>query len=359
LIPFVIDKSALDQTKEFELNERKYIPCYDFSEESISAASKQLVDQLFAMTVRDFSTSNTERSESDSNLRFEEAQKIIARHGRVVREAIFTHRRQNPISIADLRLKVNASPYCDFRSEDELLDVLARLKQAAVLQGVFFDSEIAFLANERVNQKRDLNSEVKTAIAKKALALVEDDMTIGVDGGSTTQEFVNELCRRLAAKLIYGLEIVTNSIPAALSIIECLNELEASDRDSICKVSLLGGVCRPISMSTLQIDAAVQMSSFLDSVDATHLDLSFVGANGVNGEQGIANNGKALIETKRQFFERSAACCALMESRKLGIQQRRVFAEFGERLSIYTNHRDDDTRHYEMISGRGSRIVFC
>ena len=226
------------------MSKRKYIPCRDFSEEAISAAALQLVNELFALEVRKPARKIKTRQSND----LENAEKTISNYARAFREEIYPYRRQNPIAIKDLFLKFKDREHFGIGSPKEMMEVLMRLKQSHMLPGYYFDDEYAFLANERVDQKRDLNVGAKKAIARAAARKIESDMTIALDSGSTTSELANELCGLIETRIVHGLRVVTTSIPAASCLLDCLNRMESSDRDTSCRVFLVGGLCRAISL---------------------------------------------------------------------------------------------------------------
>ncbi|WP_019956691.1 TIR domain-containing protein [Yoonia vestfoldensis] len=357
LLPFVVEKSALSVISQYDLDKRKYISCLDFSEETIASACRQLVNELFAISVRSQKVPVTEAKSAEST--FLNAERTFARYAKAFREEIYPYRRENPVRNDELLQLVNLHHGCDFRDVEGMRAVLGRLKESNQLQGYFFDQEIAFLANESVSQKRELGEAAKKAIAKAAATMIEDDMVICIDGGSSTHQMVLEFCGFLEARLVYGVQILTNSVTIASEIMRCLTDIDGNERNASCSVFLIGGVCRPVSLSTVQQDADEQISKFLTKAGVEEFDICFLGANGVHGEIGLANKSKTMISTKRVMFERSKKSVALIEGRKFGIEQKLTFAEFGPKLSIITDETAQQACDLAKIEKTGSKILIC
>lgn len=352
LLPIIIDQSALDELKEFDISKRKYIKCLDFSVSSINSSVMTLVSELFAIEVRKskYSTNNKKMTDLDV------AEKTISSYALAFREEIYPYRRNNPISIAQLLDIFRANPKFSIQTKLELLEVMEKLKHSHMLSGYYFDSESAFLASERVDQKRDLNVVAKRSIARNASRMIESDMVIALDSGSTVSELANELSGLIEARLVHGLRVITTSIPATSSILDSLNRIEANDRDTTCQIYLVGGFCRPISLSTLQLKSDSKIADIIQAADIDRIDISFLGANGVFGEDGLANDSSALIETKTAFHNLAYKSVGLLEGRKLQIQQRSMFAPFSDKLTVIT-HGDFSSFSTEFITSRGAKIV--
>jgi len=351
LLPFLIDKSALSEIPEFEISKRKYVVCHDFSEESINSSAMQLTSELFALEVR--MPKPSKGIKKDGGL--DAAEKTFSNYARAFREEIYPYRRNNPISMEELLEKFKSKPDFSIESKSELVEVLEKLKHTHMLSGYYFDDDYAFLASERVDQKRDLNVEAKRSIARAAARMIESDMIIALDSGSTASELATELCGLIEARLIYGLKMITTSIPAASIILDCLNRIEANDRDTTCQVYLLGGFCRPISLSTLQKEGDRQIKDVLRAENIDGIDIAFLGANGVFREEGLANDSSALIATKREFHTVADKSVGLLEARKLQIQQRSLFAPFCDKLTLIT-YGDLAAFDTDFITSQGTKI---
>ncbi len=93
---------------------------------------------------------------------------------------------------------------------------------------------------EALHKERGLyNSEIKQKIALAASELVEDDDTIAILGGSTTEQMVPYLAEK------NNLTIVTNSLPIAFGLLHYKEEGRFDGR-----IVLLGGETSSASMST-------------------------------------------------------------------------------------------------------------
>ncbi len=134
---------------------------------------------------------------------------------------------------------------------------------------------------------------LKKAIAQCAAALVEDDDTVLLDGGSTTYEL---------ARLLVGrpLHVVTNSLPVA--------NLFASNANS--DLVLIGGNICPRS-GVVRGPYADQMLSHV-RVRKTILSTAAV------CEEGFFNNNMLLIETERAMMRAGKEVIVVADSSKFG-----------------------------------------
>ena len=146
-------------------------------------------------------------------------------------------------------------------------------------------------------EKESLNMDSKREIARKALTLVDEDSTIILDAGSTTQE----LARLLLEKKIPGVTIVTHALNIAW--------LFHQSKDY--HLVLVGGQYRPGIMSFVG-PYAVQMMNSLNA------DRCFLGTNGYTFEEGITTPNPYEAEMKRTILNRSRERFLVADSRKYG-----------------------------------------
>ncbi len=134
---------------------------------------------------------------------------------------------------------------------------------------------------------------LKKAIAQCAAALIEDDDTVLLDGGSTTYEL---------ARLLVGrpLHVVTNSLPVA--------NLFASNANS--DLVLIGGNICPRT-GVVRGPYADQMLSHV-RVRKTILSTAAV------SEEGFFNNNMLLIETERAMMRAGKEVIVIADSSKFG-----------------------------------------
>ena len=162
----------------------------------------------------------------------------------------------------------------------------------------------------------DTNAEEKHRIADKVAEIVQDGMTIMIDGGTTTYSVTKAI---LDKRLI----IVTNSLPIAA----LLNEVSA------CETVVTGGslynrlgvLCGPLCESALE---------------EMHADLAIVGCAGLT-EEGVWNSNALLASFQRKMIKSSAHTLVVADGDKLGRRALTLTSRFEPNFSIVTTTRPD------------------
>ena len=139
----------------------------------------------------------------------------------------------------------------------------------------------------------DTNAEEKLRIAEYVDEMVQDGMTIMIDGGTTTYAVAKAL---LTKRLV----IVTNSLPIAA----LLNEVSA------CETVVTGGTL----YNRLGVLCGPLCESALEEMNA---DLAIVGCAGLT-EEGIWNSNSLLASFQRKMIKSSAQTIFVADSSKLG-----------------------------------------
>lgn len=137
--------------------------------------------------------------------------------------------------------------------------------------------------------------EQKTRIGRLAASLVEDDSTILVSGGTTTESMISHLGGRS------GLTILSNSLP----IVHRAAQLENAN------VVVLGGVLRRSEMSMLG-------TLTVDGLKEFGVDLVFSGAFGVDSRIGLTGVNLGETQTDRALASSAKRLVVLADSSKLG-----------------------------------------
>jgi DeoR family transcriptional regulator, fructose operon transcriptional repressor len=171
------------------------------------------------------------------------------------------------------------------------------------------------------------NLEAKRAIARAALALIEDGDMILLDTGST----VIELAKILGEKR--DITVVTND----LVIATLLEEL-----DSV-KIVFIGGVVRKRFHCTIFNDLSSK-----DLLLGLTVDKAFMGLNSFSLEKGASTPDLGHAETKKLMMSIAAKVLLLFDSGKLG---RNSFAQFATPTMVDTvvidRISDTDRRAFE------------
>ncbi len=173
------------------------------------------------------------------------------------------------------------------------------------------------------------NAPEKHRIAERAAQLVQDGMTVMIDGGTTTYAVAKAILNR-------RLVIVTNSLPIAA----LLNEVSA------CETVVTGGtlynrlgvLCGPLCESAL---------------GEMHADLAILGCAGLNAE-GVWNSNALLASYQRQMIRRAARTLFVADGSKLGKRA----------LALTTRHEPDFTilttaKPPAFLKKAGCTVITC
>ncbi|WP_276373258.1 DeoR/GlpR family DNA-binding transcription regulator [Chryseolinea sp. H1M3-3] len=141
--------------------------------------------------------------------------------------------------------------------------------------------------------------EEKKEIAKKALSLIKDGMTLLTGGGTVMLELARMLPERLSGVLFTVSPLVA---------------LEAAQRSTV-EVILLGG--KLSSNSYICTGASVS-----NAISELHVDLCLLGTNGLSLEDGITDFDWEVAQVKKAILKASDQKAFLSISEKLGSSQK-------------------------------------
>jgi DeoR family fructose operon transcriptional repressor len=142
-------------------------------------------------------------------------------------------------------------------------------------------------------QKETENRGAKRAIARAAAELVETGHTVFLDGGTTTLELARELHART------DITIASNSVPIAF---ELANRV---------RLILTGGI---VKESTLALVGPMAERS----IEQMHVDIAFIGSNGISASAGFTTPTLEEAATKQSMIRAARVAVVLADSSKLG-----------------------------------------
>ena len=154
-------------------------------------------------------------------------------------------------------------------------------------------------AEPTVEQAASVQANSKRAIGELAASLVQSGHSVILDVGSTALAVAEALVRRTELR---DVTVITNGLTIALA-------LEAAGPRFTVLVT--GGTLRPLQHSLVNPGA----STFLESV---HVDLAFVGCNGIDADRGVTNINFPEAEVKRRMVLSSARAVLVADGAKLG-----------------------------------------
>jgi DeoR family transcriptional regulator of aga operon len=147
----------------------------------------------------------------------------------------------------------------------------------------------------------------KSRIGQAAAALVPDGAVIGMSGGTTTLELARALGER------QRIAVVTNALNIGAELI---------GRARLHLV-VIGGVARP-SGEMVGPAAESMLANY-------HLDMAFIGVDGLTAEHGCTTYDEMEAQTDRTFLQRASRTVVLADHSKLGLVR---FAQITSLASI-------------------------
>ncbi len=346
LIPVVVEKNALDNIQYPEIRDRNYITCHDFSDETLDAVTQQITTAIIAAGSKRIAYYNNQAASSNSD---DPDAKLSA----AVRSVTFSHREDNPLLVDDLAAKL-ASQSIVFPSTEEMMQSIYRLQRLGMLNGIFADEDEIFLSLENVRDKMKLNLSEKKAIGKQSAKEIQRNSSIVIDTGSTAFAFCEQLSKRIKVGSLRNLDIYTTSIPAANLLIDTLNDLNLQDDTQVCRITVIGGPCRPRSQGT------VPDGERLDRYLPESIDVAIIGANGIVNGAGIGMATERMIEFKREAAKRAKRPIFLMEHQKFNLKQTVTISSFDEGIEIVTGRPSDTERQIiKGIISQGAKVHEC
>ncbi|MFF7990648.1 DeoR/GlpR family DNA-binding transcription regulator [Kitasatospora xanthocidica] len=135
----------------------------------------------------------------------------------------------------------------------------------------------------------------KKRIARAAAELVPEGAVVGLTGGTTTTELARVLAER------GNVTVVTNAVNIAAELIV---------RPEI-RLVVIGGIARTASYELVGPAAESMLQRY-------HLDLAFIGVDGLTARQGCTTHDEMEAQTDRAFLRSSARAVVLADRTKVG-----------------------------------------
>ncbi|HEY5988420.1 MAG TPA: DeoR/GlpR family DNA-binding transcription regulator [Streptosporangiaceae bacterium] len=188
--------------------------------------------------------------------------------------------------------------------------LLVRTHGGAVAGGV--DLELPLRYREARHQPE------KRAIGRLAAGLVPSGAVVGLTGGTT----VTEVARALMGR--GDITVVTNALNIAAELVL---------RPSL-RVLVIGGTARHASYELVGPAAEVV-------IDRYHLDVSFIGVDGLTVEEGCSTHDELEAHTDHAFIRRARRTVVVTDSTKLGRVTFARICRIGEIDDLVTDQRAD------------------
>ena len=233
------------------------------------------------------------------------------------------------VDVAQISATLAVSPATLRRDLDALQKqgLLVRTHGGAVANGVGLELPLRHRAARRQPQKQ--------AIGRMAATLVPEGAVVGMTGGTT----VTEVARALESSA--GITVVTNALNIAAELVL---------RPSL-HVVVVGGAARHASYEL--VGPAAELI-----VERYHLDISFIGADGLTLEEGCSTYDEMEAHTDHAFIRRARRTIVVADSTKLG---KRTFARIcGTReISDFVTDADADPGFLDRLRELGVNVLIA
>jgi DeoR family transcriptional regulator of aga operon len=233
------------------------------------------------------------------------------------------------LDVAQLSTALAVSPATLRRDLEALQEqgLLVRTHGGAVPSGVGLELPLRHRAARHQPQKR--------AIGRMAAALVPDGAVVGMTGGTT----VTEVARAL--KNGADTTVVTNALNIAAELVL---------RPSL-RVVVVGGAARHASYELVGPAAELVIERY-------HLDISFIGVDGVTVEEGCSTYDEMEAHTDHAFIRRARRTIVVTDSTKLG---NRTFARIcdTDEISDFVTDSDADPGFLDGLRDVGVNVLIA
>jgi transcriptional regulator, DeoR family len=179
-------------------------------------------------------------------------------------------------------------------SEDSVRRDLRELAAEGLLQRVHGGALPVSAAIAPLETRKNVQTDSKRAVARKAVSLIQPGQVVIFDGGTTTHELVKQLPDSLS------FTAVTHSPAIAVALMDF----------PLVDVILLGG--------TLYRHSGVTTgAAMLESVSRINADLYFMGVTGVHPETGLTTGNYEEACVKRALAARAAETIVMVSQEKM------------------------------------------
>lgn len=208
---------------------------------------------------------------------------------------------------------------------------IVRVHGGAMLRTPSAESESSF------ESSLALQGAAKRAIGQAAAALVAPGTSIILDVGTTALAVAHALVDR---RDLSDVLIVTNGLTIALALEPAMPRFT---------VVVTGGTLRPLQHSLVNPFT----SPFLETL---HVDLAFIGCNGVDVAGGVTNVNLPEAEVKRRMVLQATRPVIIADSSKLGVTRVGGIAPLAAFDSLVTDAAADDPE-LEALRAGGLAII--
>lgn len=355
LLPVALDEGAFYRLDDKSLAARKYLRLKDFQEASVRSLADAIATELFSLVCRDVHVRRGPKPQTIIS-KLHEAEDLLKEQAVLVQKAVFPHRKKNPIS-QDTLLRVLNSQGTAAISPNDFDEVLSNIVARNLVPGLSYDGSELYVVEEHARWKSTFCLDKKARIAKHAASYVENGARLFIDAGSTTQQMVEIIRRKVENRAITRLTVTTTSVSIADMLSDCCVTMGFDDDFCAMRLFVPGGEVRPATQAIIPFlkDQQAQIKKIADAIGG--FDLSIVGVNGIDVEAGFTTHDNPESLNKSSAIEASQSVLILGDSSKVGIALEHTFATFADNVTLITDNDESNENMRALLSAFLSKIV--
>lgn len=224
-------------------------------------------------------------------------------------------------------------------SENSIRRDLKRLEEQKIVERIHGG---AILINQRedeivpISKRSRIHTDEKLSIALAALELIEPNMTITLDAGST----VSALAEKINENITFPLTIITNSLETAAIL----------EKNTNFEMLVSGGAISQNQRSLIGPYA----ESFFGRI---HADMLFLGASGIAEKTGLTNSNMVEVGVKRAMIASARRTIALLDSSKIDHIATYPIADIDDIDTVITDTEVSDATIATLKSYKQSLVI--
>jgi len=357
LLPVVIEDSALHEIGNVELLSRRHVRIPDFTESSVRALAASIASDLFALVCRDMELLRKPKRKTTLGT-ISDSDVLLNEQAALIRKAAFPHRKANPLSIEALRDVMNSQTEASITAE-ELESVLSSAVRRNLIPGLVYDGFSLFLLEEHAGWKAEIQHHRKVKVGRKAVSLIQNGMKIILDAGSTIEELVRPLCKKIENRALTRVTFATTSINIAGMISDCCVQMGFDDDFSAVQLYVPGGQVRPNTQAIIPTDRAAhgQIQTLADHLGG--FDLAFIGTNGIDAKAGFTTHDNTEALNKMDLARAARQRVIVGDSSKIGIILECKIADFDDDVRCVLDEDERSQSLCEALGARASKVVLA
>jgi DeoR family transcriptional regulator, fructose operon transcriptional repressor len=193
-------------------------------------------------------------------------------------------------------------------------------------------------------------------IGRKAAAFVQNGARLFLDAGSTTDEIVRVLCKKIENRALNKLTVGTTSVSIADKISTCCVKMGFDDDFSAVRLFVPGGQIRPSTQAIVSAFESNPRHIFCLSEAVGGFDIGIVGVNGVS-EEGFTTHENSEAQNKIDIMNVARERLIVGDSSKVGLTLDRKFADFNDNLRFIVDDDRENARLQSLVASYAQKII--